>query len=267
MTATQGFLYAATGLQFTREAILSIESLHTHMPDASVTIITEHHGFIPIDKVCVIEMEKTQKIDLWKSNLHYKIKALSLSPYEKTLFVDSDTYFCDSVQELFDALQFFDIMAMPSYIDCQRPFFKNRFLDGITEINTGVIAYRNNKSVKSFLKTWESCFKNNYDKYVHDQPAFSEAILDSDIRFYPLSNIYNFRIAYASRAPRKSIKIIHGRGFNFPEVAQTLNKSNEDRVWFPAKKKMICATSLSYTRRLLRNIPGFYVLKKLLKKK
>jgi len=251
MTINQGFIYIVTGASYAREAIHSIESLSRCTPKTGITVVTDQPELFASTNVHVVRKQKTSPQASWKSNLAYKVQGLLQTPYQKTVFLDSDTHVCASIDELFFALQFFDLLAMPSYIDCQQPYIDETPRTGLVEINTGVIGYNSTPAVKAFLENWLRCYMANYRKYKHDQPAFVEALAKSDIRFFPISNAYNFRINYLSRSPRTPVKVLHGRGVDFSYIDSRLNKSVKDRVWVPARNRLL------YDQRALTSVTTY----------
>ena len=100
-----GFIYAVAGQKYIDEAIKSCLSIRKVNPDANVTIFSdqpiENH---PFNQVVLFEQDMSQYVDAKCA----KIKAMAQSPYERTIFIDSDTYFTDDCLELFDLLDYFD---------------------------------------------------------------------------------------------------------------------------------------------------------------
>ena len=89
-TGSRGVVYIATGSKFVSEALASIGSLKKQMPDLPVTLFTDsddrnNFHYNKVDSVFLID-EATR-------SCRDKIRPLLDSPYEKTLFLDTDTFY------------------------------------------------------------------------------------------------------------------------------------------------------------------------------
>jgi Nucleotide-diphospho-sugar transferase len=241
----RGYLYVAFGKNYLNEAKISAESLLAVDPTANITLITNSYDFVPsIFKNIIILIDGTDKPFL------YRIKALSLSPYEKTFFIDTDTYFCESCNELFVLLDYFDWMMAQCNSDYFQVYDSNgEKVSGIFAYNAGVVIYKkNDKSIK-LLDDWYAAYQNHFERYMHDQAPFMEALLTADIKMYVLQSIYNARTPYPFGMIARPVKIIHGRHNNYQQIAKKLNKNADcSRVWFPRFSLV-----LAYRRTILFN--------------
>ena len=144
---TEGFLYVATGQKYIKEAIRSAQSLKKHSGSARIAMVTnEAFSNKLFDEVIVLDHEHSSD---WKNGLSFKVEGLLRSPFEKTFFIDTDTYFTDNVQELFRVLDYFDLLMSHSPNDISRIRIEGEKLEGISPYNTGVIVYNNSEKVKS----------------------------------------------------------------------------------------------------------------------
>ena len=105
---SRGVVYVATGSKFVDEALISVRSVKKQMPDLSVSLFTDLHEFVSmppagVDSVFLLTEVTQSCLD--------KMYPLVETPYEKTLFLDTDTYMCDRVDELFEVLEKYDIAA------------------------------------------------------------------------------------------------------------------------------------------------------------
>ena len=103
---SRGVVYVATGKKFVDEALISIASVKTHMPDIPVTLFTDLEEYITSRPDGV---ESVRLLPEVTRSCRDKINPLSNSPYEKTLFLDTDTYLCEPVYDIFEMLNRFDI--------------------------------------------------------------------------------------------------------------------------------------------------------------
>lgn len=245
--AERGILYIATGVSFIDEAVLSAESVKAAWPSIPLALITDSppakHCF---DHIITVPAEQSSRD---------KPRYMALSPFERTLFLDADTYCCAEFSEIFDLLNRHELVA--AYEDCR---FTERLdltsgavsfvkapnvPDALPELNTGVIAFRRTPAVLALLQQWLV----EYDRGLatelldyHDQPSFRSVVYRSNLRVGILPSEYNFRLSCPGFA-RTQIKLVHGRwtyeaiadtrGETMQKVAQALNSSNGPRVFVP----------------------------------
>ncbi len=153
LQTVQGYLYVAVGIKYIKEAEISATSLRrfTQLPICLVTSDDQydHPVFSQIIRVAAAETYAN------------KIVGLQASPFIETIFLDSDTFVCSSIDNVFEVLNIFD-MAMTvdnfihsySFFQKHRPDFKLRYEGVIPEYNTGVIAMKNNAGTKKLLSDW-----------------------------------------------------------------------------------------------------------------
>ncbi|RJQ17473.1 MAG: hypothetical protein C4560_08590 [Nitrospiraceae bacterium] len=225
-----GFLYIAFGIKYIKEAIFSAKSLRKFHPDASITIITDRQ----------IDSDLFSKEVIKPSNKSYvdKIKYMRESPYEKTMFLDTDTYICDKIGSVFGLLKYFDV-CMATEIG--RPLFKDlpEGFEDHKEFNTGVILFNNNSKVQKLFELWEKTFETRKHLDSHDQPSMAIALAYSDVKFGVLPNEYNVRAIYPEVLSRE-VTIIHARLRDYQKTLKKLNKNSDmARNWLPASMECI----------------------------
>lgn len=230
---SKGYLYVAFGEKYIQEALVSSQSLIKVDPSAKICLVTneELKNNNHFDQIIILN-EYQEKPYL------YKVKALCLSPYDYTFFIDTDTYFCESCSELFDLLEYFDLLITPCNNDYLTVYNKDsKPIAGIYSYNTGVIIFKKNNKTLELLLKWFISYNNHFDKYIHDQGPFMEALLSVDIKILVLQTIYNARTPYPFSMIAKPVKIIHGRHNDYKIISDKLNKkSDESRIWFPRFK-------------------------------
>jgi hypothetical protein len=109
------------------------------------------------------------------------------SPHQYTFFVDADIHFCIDCTELFDLLPYFDLMVTTAPRDKVQISHNGKELDGYLPFNTGILLFRKNEMVISFIEAWYKNYLATPDKYRTDQQAFLYTLLFHDIKIYPLS--------------------------------------------------------------------------------
>jgi len=223
----RGVLYMASGEQYINEAIRSAESVkeHTGLPTAIATDDTIESDVF--DRVIEYECE-IMTVDGRDWLLNSTILP-DLSPYEKTLYLDSDTLLRADVTEVFDLLDSFDlaIARTPS----KPP------VDGLPDtwslLNCGVIAYRDCTTVNNLLQDWRERYRTQLQETTNpkDQPTFAKALYVSDVDWYCLPREYNVRLPRRGFVSGK-LKIVHGRHpAGLETMAQELEQSTRPRIY------------------------------------
>jgi hypothetical protein len=254
LPSKQGILYVATGKKYAQEAIKSARSFKQRMPDVPIAIFTD--DATPTEKEEIFD----NVIILERPKFHYldKVEALQRTPYEKTLFLDTDTYCVESCYELFALLERFDIAAAhsPVRVSTQN---NGKCPLSFPELNTGVIVYRNSREVCRVIEHWRKifCFQLSKGFNINDQPAFREAVYQSSLQIGILTPEYNLRTCFPYFVGGNAlVKIVHDRGKRVGqavETAKTFNdrkKSNPKVRQSPAVQRQI--------RKLIRRIRWGY---------
>lgn len=155
-----------------------------------------------------------------------KMRPLKDSPFEKTLFLDTDCYSLNACYEIFDLLETYELAATRAVhrgghesVTCPECF---------PQFNTGVIAYRNNQAVRGFFGEWIRCYEDMYSNvegYCSDQPPFQDTVYGSPVRFAVLPNEYNLHVGWPNLvAGMAKVKILHGRGEMLRRAIEALEK-------------------------------------------
>jgi hypothetical protein len=218
----KGAVYVATGLRYVEEAAVSAVSLRRHMPGLPICLWTDCKEGIPAVFDHVLQLDEV------RHNCHDKVPPLLRSPFEKTLFLDTDTYVCAPLDDLFQLLDRFDLLI------CHTPFRDPNPIPGIppcfTEFNSGLFAFRNNSAIEALFTRWLEAYA--FMGHRADQPALRQALWeDRQVRVYHLPPEYNFRTIFPGFIGGGSkVKVIHGRHRNWKKVETLLNRSQQARV-------------------------------------
>lgn len=234
MNANSGVVYISTGDRFYDECLKSVGSLKQHNPDLSVTIFTDREEVDPLfDNFVQIEKPYFSVLD--------KICNIWKTPYDQTLFIDSDTYITGSLDEYFDVLEYCDFAGT---IASARGYWYEGEMDiprGLCDINGGVLCFRNTLAVMNALKQWHSEYLKTagwLEKYgpdewylTNDQPSLRKLIwTNRDIRVAILPDEYNALRLFGTRLWGEA-KIVHGR-CDILRIAKEMNENaGENRVF------------------------------------
>ncbi len=184
-----GIVYISTGEDFVEEARVSAESAKAVMPNIPITLFTDLKIDAPVfDRVLQLENPRHDFGD--------QVYNLDQTPYERTIFLDSDIYFDASVEDLFDILDQFDIAAAHNQKNWSSERVDYNVVDAIPncfpEYNSGVVAFKSTSAVSDFFDIWRDTYTEVLDRgQIHNQAAFRLALYRSDIRIATLPSEYN----------------------------------------------------------------------------
>lgn len=220
-----GVIYIATGDRYINEAIVSAKSLKYHSPEMPVTILTSklinHDCF---DQEILIENPAYN----WQD----KISQMYASPYEQTLFIDTDTFICADISQIFSLLAKFDLAAV--HATFREDIYQVKDVPkSFTEMNTGVILYKKSPQVAQVFRNWLNIYQEQLkqpQKPPHDQASFRQALYESQLRIGTLATEYNCRFVFPVSIDGE-VKILHGRYPNLDFLAQEINSQHQPRVF------------------------------------
>ena len=230
---TKGVLYICHGKEYIQEALRSVKSLKRHMSNLPISLVCSEASFDNseglFDQVILLPAVPLEN----KEGYLYKIRGFQASPYDETLFLDSDTYVLRDFSEVFRLCDAFEMALCHDVIDlslvCDE---QGKVVEAIQPYNTGVILYRSSQNTKEFFALWESIFLERHPHFIHDQPAFMEALWRNPLCIYQLHNIYNLRIPYSAYILPLAVKILHGRHLDFDKVGDRINReADKPRLW------------------------------------
>lgn len=140
-----------------------------------------------------------------------RIEAMAASPFERTLYLDCDTFILADVRPILDVLERFDIAAVHAPVGIGHPHAD--VPSSFPEHNTGVLAWRRSVESDGFFRDWLHAFDGS--ALVWDQPSLRQALYFSDLRIGTLPPEWNvrFNLLGAMGGPPK---ILHGH----PPVAR-----------------------------------------------
>jgi hypothetical protein len=204
--------------QYKNEVRQSMVSVYKAMPDLPRHLLVADEDLPP------------RQYDLWYLDFVNYMNLILTLGVDKVLFLDSDTYMCTPVPEIFDILDRFDIVSTIAPARVISP--TSRAVPAtFAEYNTGVLAFRNNDRVKELFRSWFELYKQHPDLYgENDQAPLREAMWQWDGRPYVLPQEYNCRFGFGGQAAGM-IKILHGRSGNMSALAKAINDNQGIRGW------------------------------------
>ncbi|MDA1087071.1 MAG: hypothetical protein O2901_08660 [Verrucomicrobia bacterium] len=230
-TAEHGVLYLAQGEGYLQQAIVSVRSLRQQMPGIAVTLHT--NDVARARRECPPDVDIRQSKEFWTRE--EKIDVFLDSPFEKTVFLDTDTYVCADLSDLFVLLDRFEMAV--AHAPGRDRYGETTCPPCFPEMNSGVVAYRKTPGVCAVLERWRELYgewMQRDHKPPGDQPPLRQAVYESGIQFCVLPPEYNFRaIVPAFAGEGMQVKIVHSHHSDLEQLAQWLNASREARVFLP----------------------------------
>jgi len=254
---SRGIIYIATGRKYVDEALISARSAKTHMPDVPIALFSDLSA-AEVDAADTVD--SIFELDAVDYSCRDKIQPLLATPFEKTLFLDTDTFVCEPVYDVFDIMDRFDIAL--SQAPDRYQYYLPHLPDCFTEFNSGVIAFRKNKRIKELLASWEETFfrmLEEDDGSYRDQHSLRDAVYRSDAQLFVLPPEYNFRTICPNYAGRHcKVKILHGRHADLQKVASRLNHSDDARVFLTSPYRLFSNDISSYESFLSATMNACY---------
>ena len=184
----RGAIYVATGDSYRSDAERSAASLKKIHPDLPICLFSDKPSTSPAFD---------HYIEIRNPHRRSKLDCLSLSPFEETLFLDTDTRVIGPVDDAFDLLQRFDLALAHMklrhpLIQAEKGYSATRAPSSFYALNSGVLYYRLTDAVSDFLTAWATQFKEA--KLRVDQLMLRELLWQHpEISFYVLPWEYNAR--------------------------------------------------------------------------
>jgi len=182
-----GVLFVATGQRYVSAAIRAAQSLRATSPSLPIAIHTDRPEDVPASLFSHVRF-----ID--RGHARSKVDCLIHSPFERTLYLDSDVRVLEDISEVFRLLDRFDIALAHAHARnraATRQIWRVDLPDSFPQLNGGVILYRKNEEVLRFLNDWSSSYQEAGFK--KDQVTLRELLWSSTLRLYVLPPEYNIR--------------------------------------------------------------------------
>jgi hypothetical protein len=234
--APAGIMYSCFGERYIAEAVVSARSSLAHNAVPHVLFAA---GAVrdPPPGLTVVQFEQTSSAPFLD-----RIANMRRSPFERTLYLDSDTYVIDEIAHVFDVLDQYDMaLAHAGYRGLDDPEVPQAF----SEFNCGVIAWRASERVAEFFGCWEQTYRAWLEQDVlegqmgdprpshsgiGDQPAFRRCAWRHGIRICVLAPEYNLRLGYLTTVVGR-VHLIHGRFGDYERLAERMNKKIVPRTY------------------------------------
>jgi hypothetical protein len=241
----RGAVYVAVGDRYRQEAADSAKSLKAQMPGLPVALFTDEEG----DASALGPFDVVAEMDEVAGNRLDKIRHLDRAPFERALFLDTDTYVCAPLDDVFALLDRFDIALAHA---ARRTHEHYPPLPGVPdafpEFNSGVIAFRNAPGAGAAFAAWADLYVRAlgsawYRRHretrpftLQDQHHLRKALYESDLRIATLPPEYNCRLMPGF--VNGPVRVVHGRHSDLPAVARRLNSTSSRRLFVTSARSL-----------------------------
>lgn len=199
----EGVLYLAFGYEYVVEAVLSLLSLRYHHPDLPASLLTNlaiaednpggiFEGVEYFDEVITVDAENGE-------NRHYKTSLVEYTPYERTLYLDADTYIENDITAGFAYVDAeFEMTVRPveyplgpdhHHFEDLEMNIRGLPLHEHSYYNTGVIFFDDSDETVEFFRAWNETYREIAHPY--DAISFLQTTFETDVRIYPLNQTWN----------------------------------------------------------------------------
>jgi hypothetical protein len=151
----RGVIFIVVGEKFLYDAECAARSLREHNPELPICLFSD----VPSSST-VFDMKNA----ITNPHRRSKLDCLLLTPFEQTLYLDSDIKVVADVSEPFDLLERYDIAGC--HVENRNPVtsvtgrLKSPSVPhAFTGFNGGVIYYAMNPNMRLFLERWAEAFK------------------------------------------------------------------------------------------------------------
>ncbi len=191
---TKGILYIAAGEKFIEAAIHSAESVLKHSPGLATHLYADWQNYSFNFDQSTYPFTSVEKIQ--DPHRRSKVDYLPLTPFDYTLYLDTDTELNTDIIEMFRLLERFDIAINHAHRRNDKYRLETWRLElpqAFPQHNGGVILYRKTTQVIKFLEDWRDQYHKNFPHHQQDQITLRELLWLSDLRIATLPPEYNVR--------------------------------------------------------------------------
>lgn len=266
----KGYLYVAGGLRYIQETELALKQL-TGITNLPICVIIDEEFNLSFEHPN-IQVKKVNNLKEYRYSS--KIIGLQHSPFEQTLYMDSDTYVIENIDHLFKLFELVDIF-LPYEPNAKSHDYTDDFSSFIPELNSGVIGIKKSVKTDKFLDDWLQAMQLNRYNTNLDMPYMRQAYIQNitDLSIHVLPEGYNMHGLSSLKIIHGKIYLIHERFGYFKKstskymknnefmkrVSQAINKKPTKRLYLPALNICIPTSYIAFDTYVvkLRKLLGF----------
>lgn len=185
--ARAGVLFIATGDLYVRAAARALESVRATCPGLGAAIATDL-----VDAPEVAGFDVVIPVD--NPHRRSKVDMLSKTPFERTIYLDTDVRVVADLSGVIQLLDRFDIALTHAHNRNKQTtteIWRVDLPDAFPQCNGGVFAFRTTPQTLKFFDDWSDSFASAGFK--KDQVTLRELLWLSDLRIYILPPEFNVR--------------------------------------------------------------------------
>lgn len=180
-----GVIFIATG-DYAMAADEAAASIRKHSPELGIQLFTDRQDMPSgnFDHITPIDNPHERS----------KVDFIRLSPFERTLYLDTDIRIVEDIGEMFLLLDRFDIAVAHAHARNQpstNELWRCPIPESFPQMNGGVILFKNSPAVMRLLGDWSTAYKEA--GFAKDQVTLRELLWLSDLRIATLPPEYNIR--------------------------------------------------------------------------
>jgi hypothetical protein len=191
--ATQGVMYIASGKKYVQAAVRAAQTVQMHSPGLGIHLYTDGQNYDDFKfSDSPFPFTTVGRID--DGHRRSKVDYMSSTPFDRTLYLDTDTSLNADISDMFRVLERFDIALCHALRRNTRNVldpWRVEIPEAFPQFNSGVILYRKTPAVLQLLEDWGRFYKESGHR--HDQPVLRELLWLSDLRIATLPPEYNVR--------------------------------------------------------------------------
>lgn len=242
-----GVIFCAGGkVRYINEARFAAHSVKKHMPGLPIALFTDQ------------PVKKGREFDLVFESPDYdhpqklKMHGMLNSPFERTLYLDSDTLTRGDFTELFAMLDFYEI-GITHRVKCQWPPNSTPiFIDYIDHdcVQGGFLLFKKSEASLAFIQKWAHDFLKTPGHLIQPGTEYGDQVVlnrvlkkhvqESNLKVLYLPNrIYNARPWMWNQLKKDGIwaqaKVLHAHGLNTPAHIKLIKKIEHRLARFTQK--------------------------------
>ena len=193
MDKNYGVLFTAAGKKYIKSAIRAAKTVRKHSPNLKVHLNADwkDHPEFQFDQ----DPAPFTSVD-YVENPHRrsKLEYLSKTPFDRTLFLDTDTAFASDVTPMYEILDRFDLAVAHAHrrnYPLRLKPWRIEIPQAFPQFNAGVLLYKSTPEVLQFMTDWWAAFQEA--GFPQDQITLRELLWKSDLRIATLPPEYNVR--------------------------------------------------------------------------
>lgn len=185
--SSAGVYFVATGTRYLKAAHEAAQNVKKHCPYIRMAVATDLIGDVDPELF-------EHVIEIKDAHRRSKVDLMHQSPFDRTLYLDSDVRVLEDISHLFQILDRFDIAIAHAHnrnADRTLETWREPIPKAFPQLNAGIILFQMNEKVRTVLRDWSTAYSEG--GFRKDQVTLRELLWQSDLRLYVLPPEFNIR--------------------------------------------------------------------------